>query len=271
MASEKHKNRLLPITAESPTGNRPPVINYADITVGDPNPIKRRLQRLRLRHALRGLPDVGASFLGKVLDYGAGNGELAKHLRRRFPHAEIVCYEPAPMLRKQAEENLRGLSGISILDNLADVAPASFGFIFCLEVFEHLPDPQTEHAFQEFRRLTAPDAHIIIGVPNEIFLAGLIKGAFRISRRYGEYDATVSNVLRAALGKPPRNRPVVSLQGLPYITRHMGFDHRRFCRQLAAHFRILHRYGSPFPALPLWLNFELYFICQTAANSPDIR
>ncbi|HFE64828.1 MAG TPA: class I SAM-dependent methyltransferase [Caldithrix sp.] len=237
-------------------------INYSDITFNDRNPVKRLLQHDRISHSLLDLQSVPINFQGQFLDYGAGNGELAKRLAVKFPESEIYCYEPSAVLREQAGMHLTGEKIIRIVPDISTIAADTFDFIFCLEVFEHLPPEQIQAALKEINRLAKPTGKIIIGVPNEIFLAALLKGLFRMTRRFGEVDARPGNILRAFFGKPPGERPVVSFDHLPYIIRHMGFDHRRFGKLLNDSLVITKTYGSPFPALPLWMNFEVYFICK---------
>ncbi len=133
---------------------------------------------------------------------------------------------------------------------------------FCLEVFEHLPPAQTIQALKDLHKYLSPDGFLTIGVPNELFLPALLKGSLRLVRRFGEVDAHPVHILKAFLGKPPKNREIVSFDGLPYILRHMGFDYRSFAQTLRQFFQINTTFGSPWPILPLGLNFEVYFVCQ---------
>lgn len=237
-------------------------IDYAKITTRDRNPLKRLLQRNRLADALRPLRDLPPDFSGTVLDFGAGNGELCKQIHARWSGAQLVCYEPVENLRRQAEANLAGMASAKITGTLDGFSGNDFDLIFCLEVFEHLPEPQTHEALALLRRLLKSDGKLIIGVPNEIYLAALLKGLFRMARRYGDEDAQIGNVLRAALGFPPKRRKVVDFGGLPYHLRHIGFDYRVFCNALVQYVKITQRYGSPNPALPVWANFEVYFVAS---------
>ena len=85
---------------------------YSDITFDDRNPVKRYLQRRRLRDALRVLEDLDGSFAGGILDFGGGSGELAAAIARRFPDAGVFCYEPSPRIFDEARENLAGLENV---------------------------------------------------------------------------------------------------------------------------------------------------------------
>jgi hypothetical protein len=74
-----------------------------------------------------------------------------------------------------------------------------------------LPRGPTLKAIRTVNRLLTKGGLLIVGLlimgaPNELYITALLKGAFRIKRRYGAYDARPGNILRAAIGKPP-HRP----------------------------------------------------------------
>ena len=145
--------------------------------------------------------------------------------------------------------------------SLADLPRGSADMVFCMEVFEHLPEKETLNSLDAIDQLMRCDGRAIIGVPVEVFLPALFKGMFRMVRRYGDVDATVWNVFRASVGAPPRNRPVGMIaDGLPYHFRHMGFDYRRFVKILRDRFAVQKTRGSPVTLLPPWLNNEVYYV-----------
>jgi PPOX class probable F420-dependent enzyme len=224
--------------------SRPP--RYSDITVHDRNPVKSYLQRRRLRDALSVLDNLDVGFAGKLLDFGAGSGELTRIVAGRFPHAEVYCYEPAPDLLEEARQNLSGLENVVLVPSLEDLEGMRFRYVFCLEVFEHLPRRETVRAIRAINRLLGRRGTAVVGVPNELFLPALIKGLFRMTRRYGAYDARPGNVLRAAVGRPPGKRPVREITaGLPYHFHHTGFDHRELRRTLSETFEVQRQFASP--------------------------
>ena len=246
---------------------------YADITFNDPNPIKRYVQRRRLADALSVLNHLNERFAGRLLDYGGGNGELAKVAARRFPKAQVVCYEPFPKMLAQAQENLGGLENVVLASSLKDMKDASFDYVFCLEVFEHLPHDQTTEAINTINRLLRTSGAIIVGVPNELYVMALLKGvfrmqrAFRTKRRFSPYDTHPRNILRAAIGKPPTERPRRQLghklgPNLPYHPHHLGFDYRRLRTQLCESFKIVHSFGSPLGNKGGLLNSEIIFVMR---------
>ena len=101
----------------------------------------------------------------------------------------------------------------------------------------------------------------------EVFAPALIKGAFRMTRRPGAFDAKPWTILRAALGSPPRTRPVSEIaSGLPYHFHHLGFDHRQLRRQLEERFRVEQVACSPAPLLGTLLNSEMYFLVRKLSD-----
>jgi SAM-dependent methyltransferase len=236
---------------------------YAELTTADANPVKRVLQRRRLADALRILKTIPLGTRPTVLDFGAADGQLSRLIAERIPEARVVCYEPTPHLAAEATRRLAGLANVSVIGSAAELPPHAFDYCFCLEVFEHLPKPVVQRTLDQFQYLLAPGGICVIGVPNEIHLAAIFKGLFRLARRPGQYDTRAANILRAAAGRPPRDRPLGEIApGLPYHFFHLGFDHRCLRHTLSQRFSVEQHYGSPFPWAPLALNSEVYFVVR---------
>ena len=219
---------------------------YSGITVHDRNPVKSYLQRRRLRDALSVLDGLEEGFAGRLLDFGGGSGELSRIIAGRFPRAEVYCYEPSPDLLEEARQNLSGFENVVFVPSLEKLEGTKFRYVFCLEVFEHLPRRETVRAIRAINRHLARDGTAVVGVPNELFLPALVKGLFRMTRRYGSFDARPGNVLKAAMGRPPKRRPRREITpGLPYHFHHTGFDHRELRRTLSETFEIERQFASP--------------------------
>jgi SAM-dependent methyltransferase len=232
---------------------------YADITLNDKNPFKRFLQRRRLSDALslvrcRPHPRI-------IVDFGAGDGEFCRRLANRYPEAKILCYEPTVQLRQEAVERLKELPQVAILDSVEQLPLNAADWVFCMEVFEHLPAKQTADALAAIRGALSEQGIAIIGVPVEILFPALLKGVFRMTRRLGSFDTGPKNILHAAFGRPPQDRPIVELAAdAPYYHLHLGFDHRKLQKQLEEQYRLQRVVASPLKFLPFWLNSEVYFI-----------
>jgi SAM-dependent methyltransferase len=234
---------------------------YSDITFNDKNPVKRWLQRRRLATASRCAN--GRLNPQCVLDFGAGNGELCKLIALQFPTAKIVCYEPTPRLMAEAKENLADLSRVHFCNDITEIADSSVEIIFCLEVFEHLPEAETLDALGQFNRLLKSNGNAIIGVPIEIGIPALYRGIFRMTRRFGAFDASIKNVLLATLCSPPKERPVHEIApGFATHNPHMGFDYRQLQALLQEQFILQKVTTSPFSIFGLWLNSEVNFLVE---------
>lgn len=238
-------------------------MTYADLTIKDKNFIKRYLQKKRLTDAISTIDSLSKDFYGLILDFGGGDGELCRQIASRFEKAKIYCYEPSPELLEEAKDNLKGINNVIVVSSLMNLSDLQFDYCFCMEVFEHLPYVQTEDAINSIDKLLSLTGTGVIGVPNELFLMALMKGLFRMTRRYGEFDATFHNVLRATIGKLPAERPVVEIApGFPYHSRHLGFDYRAFWKLLQKRFEIINIFGTPINFLSVTLNPEIYFVIK---------
>ena len=240
---------------------------YAEMTVRDRNPVKRWLQRRRFSDALGVLRGVRLGDRLRILDFGAGDGDLLRQMTG-VASIEAWAYEPTPWLMAEARETLAGLESVNYAESLDSIESGIFDYVFCLEVFEHLPENETGAAIAEIHRLLKPAGSVVIGVPHELFLPALFKGLFRMCRRYGEFDANPRNVLGAVLGRPPRRRPVAEIApGLPYHYHHLGFDYRALERMLRQRFQLREKWFSPFPVLGAVLNSEVYFLFRKARSA----
>jgi hypothetical protein len=130
-------------------------------------------------------------------------------------------------------------------------------------VFEHLPNEETRAALDQFDRLLAVNGSAILGVPIEIGLPALYKGIFRMSRRYGEFDASILNVMRATFCDPPVQRPSLEVvPGFMYHLEHMGFDYRKLQDTLKSRFKLKRVVTSPFKLLGASVNPEINFLIE---------
>lgn len=251
----------------------PKVVDYASITTRDRNPFKRKLQNLRLKHSCKVLFENETSeFSGNILDYGAGNAELSRRLAILYPLTTIFSYEPASGYREQAANNVKNYENVSIVTDITEIKTIHFDYIFCLEVFEHLEQEKIVESLVWFNRLLKSNGKLVIGIPIELYLPALIKGLFRMTRRFGEVDARPGNILKALFGVPPKNRTVIEIEkGIPYITRHMGFDYHDLDKLLSNYFYVKKMYGSPIPILPIVLNFEKYYVCHKHSNAKVVK
>ncbi len=237
---------------------------YADITTRDRNPVKRWLQRRRFSDALNVLRGAQLGDRLRILDFGAGDGELVLQMAS-IASIYASVFEPTPSLMAEAREKLARFDSVVFLESLDSVESEVFDYVFCLEVFEHLPEKETAKAIADIHRLLKPDGLAVIGVPHELFLPAMLKGLFRMFRRYGDFDARLGNILAALRGRPPLQRPIAEISpGVSYHFHHLGFDFRTLERLLKEKFQLVERWFSPFPILDAVFNSEVYFLLRKA-------
>lgn len=235
-------------------------MSYADITFSDKNFIKRWLQQQRLKTAVR----LGGRALQKqeaICDFGAGNGELCKKLSKHHPNAQLVCYEPTPELLEEAVQNLDHIPDIKFCRNVEVIPRGTLDIVYCLEVFEHLPQKETGEALQAISDLLKPHGVIVVGVPIELGFASIYKGLFRMIRKQTEYETDVKHLISSFFGRPPTNRPSGEIApGFRFHFEHMGFDHRHLKKLIMNTFQLQEVATCPFKTLGPWLMPEIYFV-----------
>jgi 2-polyprenyl-3-methyl-5-hydroxy-6-metoxy-1,4-benzoquinol methylase len=236
---------------------------YGDITINDPNPVKRWIHRRRFRDALGILESRRSNRAVEILDFGGGDGELLRQFLQSRIEVHATLFEPTPSLRREAEEKLARWPQVKITGDSWTLPAAGFDFVYCLEVFEHLPEAPTRDALASIRRLLKPEGIAVISVPHELFAPALMKGVFRMTRRYGQFDATPAHVAAAVVGRPPRNRPTTDIaSGFSYHQYHLGFDYRELEKKFAPGFHVELRWFSPARALGPVLNSEVYYLLR---------
>ena len=130
-------------------------MSYESITINDPNPVKRWLQRRRFSDALSVWKNPRTDRLFHVLDFGGGNGELLRQLEGS-PSIRATIYEPTPSLMAEAKQMLSSMESVTFAESVTVLQDATYDYVFCLEVFEHLPEKETAQALAEIQRLLKP-------------------------------------------------------------------------------------------------------------------
>lgn len=129
--------------------------------------------RIELRVIQQLIADHCGGMLGeKLLDAGAGAGEMSLKLMRSGGCTSIVAVEPFDSNYRLLEENYQGIPRTktfkAALDRLP-VADSEMDAVLSTQVFEHIEDDVT--AAKEVARVLRPGGHAIITTPHppEIF------------------------------------------------------------------------------------------------------
>ena len=136
------------------------------------------LHRARLRAILRTLERAALGETGRVADFGCSNGFILSELRaRRFPYPawELWGFDHAPPYVEAATK--RAIPGARFepfdLDLPEDQPALPFDLVLCLETLEHTGNYR--NGLPKLARATRPGGYLLISVPNERGLPGVLK------------------------------------------------------------------------------------------------
>jgi len=136
----------------------------------NPNPVQRYLLRRFHRQIASLLRATGAE---RILDAGCGEGFVVSYLLQKNDRLAIIgidcSLEAIEIARRMVPPVLSKVEG-GVLFDVGDLREMpygddSFDLVMCLEVLEHLPDPQ--RGLRELRRVTS--AYCLVSVPHEPF------------------------------------------------------------------------------------------------------
>ena len=121
----------------------------------------------------------------RVLDVGCGGGILSESLARLG--AVVTGIDVAPRVIEVAElhlleTGLRVEYELTSVEKLASERPAEFDVVTCLEMLEHVPDPQS--IVSAISRTLKPGGHLFLSTLNRTplaFLMGIV-GAEHVAR-----------------------------------------------------------------------------------------
>ncbi|HYT73885.1 MAG TPA: class I SAM-dependent methyltransferase [Vicinamibacterales bacterium] len=214
---------------------------------------------------------VAENTVGRLLDYGCGDGTFVAMVHDQFSEARGVDVDPEQIAG--CRTRLGDLPGVSF-GQTRDLGPAdaaAWTVVTCMEVLEHCLEAERRRVIQELGRLCAAGGRIIISVPIETGPGLIAKQSFRALaglRRLGDYAHrerySAAEMLRAAAGaRVPR---VVykgeSAAGAFEYYGHKGFEWRDVEREIQARLVIERRTFSPLPWAASLLNSQVWFICH---------
>jgi SAM-dependent methyltransferase len=122
-----------------------------------------------------------------VLDFGAGTGTFAQHVRQAGHR--VVCVEPDPELRGRL-----GAAGFEVHGDVSGVPSESVDCAFTLNVLEHIEDDAK--AVRELRRVIKPGGSLLVYVPAMRLLWTSMDTKVGHFRRYE--SSTLAALLRSA-------------------------------------------------------------------------
>jgi SAM-dependent methyltransferase len=223
-------------------GSATRTVTYAAQTFDTPNPIARYAHRQRYKASFdRVTGEVRDG--GTVFDYGCGQGDFLNTLADLRPDLTLIGFDP---------ESGHEAERYTAIGDPATVAAASVDLVCCFETLEHLYDAEIASFLGTADRVLVPGGAILISVPVIGGPTLLLKEANRavLFRRRSDYAPR--ELLAASLAGRPAPRPD------DIRVTHKGFDFRALLARLGERFEVADVTCSPFPALPWWLNSQVF-------------
>lgn len=199
--------------------------------------------------------DLVEDTIGKalVLDCGCADGVFLPTLSRNFP--KVVAIDISSEFVKLSKEVVRlgKLDNVKVVccenrsfKEIADEITERFDVVFLLEVMEHIGErnhmyeSKTEF-LRSLRPLLAPTARIVISVPKMVGPGFLLQRlGLRLLKMHRE-ELTWGELLKASLFYGTK-----TLEKRWDPLSHLGFNHHKFFREIARHFRIMKKRSGLF-------------------------
>lgn len=210
----------------------------------------------------------------RVLDYGCGDGTFLSLLdASATPPALGVGAEIDPRVIADCRRRFAAQPRLRFVD-VADLADdgATYDAVFCMEVLEHIPEPQPMLA--DLERLLRPGGLLAISVPIEIGVPVLVKQAVRRVagwRGIGDYPGTsgytARELIRSVLAGPAPHlvRPVFQIGSGPRFHDHKGFNWRVLLGLVARQFDLVRTVTSPFNWAGPQFGTQVWFVARKRA------
>jgi len=223
--------------------------------------------RGRFRAALRIAREVQG---GRTLDYGCGDGTflglLASHMAVSAVGAEIhSSIVDSCRSRFAGYDNLRFVH----VSGLEPSERESFDVIYCMEVLEHVTEPDV--LLERLEWLLAPGGTLVISVPIETGLPVIVKQAVRTLagwRGIGDYPGTTRytppELLSSILAGATQHiqRPVFKDAAGNPTHDHKGFNWRVLRALVRRRFRLVREDTSPIRGLGPHFATQRWFVAR---------
>lgn len=108
--------------------------------------------------------DAAPNFSGAALDFGCGVGRLTQPLAQRFASCIGVDISEQMIRKADALNQYEQCRYVASSETLLPFADASFSFIYCNIVLQHMPRAFSEQYLQEFLRVLERGGVLVFGV-----------------------------------------------------------------------------------------------------------
>ncbi len=210
---------------------------------------------------------------GRVLDYGCGDGTFLAMLMDQptVPAAAIGAELGADGVRdcRARLGNKAGLEFLQIEELNGAEHAATYDYIFCMEVLEHVVELET--VLDDFVRLLVPNGRLFVSVPVETGLPMIVKQVARHIagwRGIGDYPGIAPYTWREywqsifAGRRQHIARPIHRHADGSGFHDHKGFNWMALREMLTERFQIERQISSPLPWLPAHLASQVWLIVR---------
>jgi SAM-dependent methyltransferase len=244
--------------------------HYARKQIHSGDPLIAWSHRQRFQRALAlACPFAGAT----LLDYGCGDGTFLGLLQTSASRpSRAVGVEIDPRVVEDCRRRFAHVPELEFVgpETLASPdATGAYDAVFCMEVLEHVVDP--ELILADIERLLRPGGTLVISVPIETGLPVIVKQLMRRMagwRRIGHYPGTSSytaiELLKSvfAASTPHLVRPVFGSSDGPRFHDHKGFNWRVLHAAVSARFDLVNCATSPFNWTGPQLGTQIWFVAR---------
>ena len=224
-------------------------MNYNGLTISNKNFIKRFSHSQRYLYASRLISKYKPN---KVLDYGAGNSEMFKYVKKSL-QKKIFFFEPNKVMAEQLKSNLKKFKKNKIFFNSSKIFRNYFDLICINEVFEHLNLKEQKKLIKNLKKISIKNCTFLISVPIEVGFSSVLKNLIRILYSQTHQNTNIKNIIKSLLYlkiKRPSQK---------YNDSHIGFDYLNFIKFLREeNLEILDTSYSPFDFLKGLINSQIF-------------
>lgn len=217
-------------------------VSYSAQTLETPNPLARYAHRQRYEASFARVASTVRSG-GTVLDFGCGQGDFLNTLAELRSDLVLLGFDP------ESDHRPDRYAPVASMDEVPD---ASVDVVCCFETLEHLYDDEITAFLDVVDRVLAPEGEVSISVP---VIGGpplLVKEANRAVLFRRQPDYSFRELVVASLAGRPAPRPA------DIRTSHKGFDFRALLAVVGERFAVDDTAYTPFPALPWWINSQVF-------------
>ena len=227
---------------------------YKALTVKSPYAIKRFSHNARFNTYCKHIELFCDEDAKNILDYGTGDGYLFnKLLTRKCDKINCFAFEPVQSQYEQLVDNIKS-NNLDVTCFHSLKTDKKFDYILCAEVLEHFSASNIITHLKTFENILSKNGKVLISVPIEIGLGGLLKNLARWFIGGLHTGLGVKTAIKAFFGIP------IYRGDNFYISSHTGFSHKQLEYLIIdTGWKIEKKFYSPLLVGGSMLNSQVYF------------